>query len=262
MGDCFSKRFPLKQDTLDIKTSALYVSETELKVLYREFVRFTLATDPLGIPEVLEDAELPKEDCTSDPKVWYGDEGDRGTKLLRLQQFLLMPWFNCNPFAPRVYEIFRDNEEGMSFDAFVTMASCLNQDAPPQIKSEVAYRLFDFDGSGNIREEDIRALLEVTTGLRDLWCLAAEATLFQDPVGPKVRPGWPKGSFPTPKFARPDITNEEIPNLREACNSMATRIFASVNVENKLELTAADFSKVLAKVPDMQKRYSVKFTDE
>eukprot|EP01059_Diplonema_ambulator_P033194 TRINITY_DN6822_c0_g1_i1.p1 TRINITY_DN6822_c0_g1~~TRINITY_DN6822_c0_g1_i1.p1 ORF type:complete len:280 (+),score=68.57 TRINITY_DN6822_c0_g1_i1:52-840(+) len=262
MGGCFAKTFPLKQDTMDFKTATLYLTEEELKLLYREYVRFSMATDPLGVPEKMEDEDLPQEECMNDDKVWQGDEGEKGTKLLRMQQFLLMPWFNCNPFAPRIYKAFKDQKDGMTLDAFVVLASCLNPKAPPHIKHLVAYRLFDFDDNGSIREDDIRTLLEITTGLRDLWTTAAEDSLFEDPVGPLVRPGWPKGSFPTPGFPRSVISNEELPNLRQTCFDMAHRIYMSTNIENKTELSLADFSKVLSHVPDLQKRYSVKLMQE
>ncbi|KAJ9450857.1 hypothetical protein DIPPA_14802 [Diplonema papillatum] len=124
MGNC-CEHSAFGPQTLADKEKELYLGANAIKSLYRVFVQYSLATDTMGIPGTIDDKDLPQERHAHDPRVWRGSH-DGGTMLLRQQQFLCMPWFRKNPFAPRVFECFKDAGEYMTFEAFVTLDTSAN----------------------------------------------------------------------------------------------------------------------------------------
>ncbi|KAJ9450858.1 hypothetical protein DIPPA_14804 [Diplonema papillatum] len=262
MGNC-CEHSAFGPQTLADKEKELYLGANAIKSLYRVFVQYSLATDTMGIPGTIDDKDLPQERHAHDPRVWRGSL-DGGTMLLRQQQFLCMPWFRKNPFAPRVFECFKDAGEYMTFEAFVTLASSLSPKTPASIKRYVAFRLFDFDNDGAVRMCDIETMLQVVTGYTDLWSRAAEVSLFEPPAGPLVTPGWPKGSFPQRCIdgAPPlDLIKTEggTASLREACTAISRKVFNTVDVDGCGEIGLAEFENVLNRVPDLQVLYSFHF---
>eukprot|EP01061_Rhynchopus_euleeides_P006024 TRINITY_DN15105_c0_g1_i1.p1 TRINITY_DN15105_c0_g1~~TRINITY_DN15105_c0_g1_i1.p1 ORF type:complete len:281 (+),score=101.62 TRINITY_DN15105_c0_g1_i1:47-844(+) len=263
MGNCFAGAEPLRTDTLMERCTELYLTPEQIRVLYRDFVRHSLASDKAAVPESLYPDELPVERYPHDTKVWHGDVRE-GTKLLRMQQFLLLRWFSDNVMAPRIFSVFQDEADGMSFDAFVVMMSALSPTAPLDVKKMVAFRLLDFDDDGAIGEADIRALIEVETGLLDLWAEASERLAYQAPPGPKVIPGWPKSSFPKSPLVRAEnagikkqLNPSQESTVREVCTDMSARLFSSINLDGATSLTQLEFEKSLNKVADLQKNFSV-----
>ena len=254
----------LRDETLSARSRELYLSATQIRALYQEYVRCSLASDRVAVPDRLEPDELPRERYAHDEAIWFGGSDKDATKLLRMQQFLLLPYFKNNVMAPRLFDVFQDEADGMSFNAFVVMMSALSPTAPVEMKKMVAFRFMDFDNDGAIGKADVRTLLEVTTGLLDLWTDAAERLSFLPPPGPKVVPGWPKSSFPPSPTVSSERAGDKKPLategealLRDICTDMAGRLFASINLDGSDSLTELEFEKSLNKVPDLQKNFSV-----
>lgn len=53
----------------------------------------------------------------------------------------------CNPFADRICHVFSSDQTGdCTFEDFLDMMSVFSDQAPKSVKSEHAFRIFDFDG--------------------------------------------------------------------------------------------------------------------
>merc|ERR1712215_315613 len=60
-----------------------------------------------------------------------------------------------NPFARRLCQVFSRNEGFLVFEEFLDMMSVLSEAAPPKVKAEWAFKVFDYDGDNLLGKEDI-----------------------------------------------------------------------------------------------------------
>merc|ERR1711936_1407143 len=67
------------------------------------------------------------------------------------------------PFARRLCQVFSRNEGFLVFEEFLDMMSVLSEAAPPQVKAEWAFKVFDYDGDNLLGKEDIRKVVQAIT---------------------------------------------------------------------------------------------------
>ncbi|KAG1667032.1 Calcium and integrin-binding protein 1 [Nymphon striatum] len=74
-----------------------------------------------------------------------------------------------NPFKDQICKVFSSKDDGcLSFEDFLDMMSVFSDDAPRLIKTEYAFRIFDFDGDDFIGPDDLKELLARLTGQQKL----------------------------------------------------------------------------------------------
>lgn len=69
-----------------------------------------------------------------------------------------------NPLAKRLCIAFSSDGTGnLNFDEFVDLYHVLSPKASPQVKVEIAFRVYDFDGDGYISDSDLYKLVQTLT---------------------------------------------------------------------------------------------------
>eukprot|EP01062_Namystynia_karyoxenos_P007673 TRINITY_DN12693_c0_g1_i1.p1 TRINITY_DN12693_c0_g1~~TRINITY_DN12693_c0_g1_i1.p1 ORF type:complete len:314 (+),score=107.84 TRINITY_DN12693_c0_g1_i1:73-942(+) len=284
------KSLPLSEESLLSKDRHLFLQRSDVLELYRLFHTYSNATqqDEEGdIDNLHDDSPLPDEHVLGYEAVWKGnDPSGRGTKQMTVEQFLSLPPLRTNPFAPRLFRIFHDQQH--------------SHRAPFEIKSIVAFRVYDHNDDGTITREDLKSTIRVLTGSRDLWDEARERRESKaEPSGPNVV-RW-VGTFPqrwgdnqelkekceaglgTSKNKRKQAEQAEqskedverpqsaeakaravehaaqLFTMEDATVKIAEKAFLSVDVDETDEITEQEFEKVVDKVPDFKIKFSVSF---
>uniref|UniRef100_T1IL49 Sister chromatid cohesion protein DCC1 n=1 Tax=Strigamia maritima TaxID=126957 RepID=T1IL49_STRMM len=81
-----------------------------------------------------------------------------------IRRVMEIPELKVNPFRDRICAVFSStNDETMSFEDFLDMMSVFSENAPKTVKTEYAFRVFDFDDDDMIGREDINNLLRRLT---------------------------------------------------------------------------------------------------
>ena len=89
---------------------------------------------------------------------------DRNVSLNR-DIMLGMAELKTNPFKDRIVDLFSSSKDGnMTFEDFLDMASVFSINAPKSVKTEYAFRMYDFDGDDMISFDDIKELINRLTG--------------------------------------------------------------------------------------------------
>jgi len=71
-----------------------------------------------------------------------------------------LPELRVNPFKDRMCSVFSStNDRTMSFEDFLDMMSVFSESAPRNVKTEYAFRIYDFDEDDMIGREDLNELL-------------------------------------------------------------------------------------------------------
>merc|ERR1711942_16446 len=68
-----------------------------------------------------------------------------------------------NPFALRICQVFAQNNDFLLFEEFLDMMSVLSEAAPPQVKAEWAFKVFDYDEDNLLGHSDVRKVVEAIT---------------------------------------------------------------------------------------------------
>ncbi|XP_067139553.1 calcium and integrin-binding family member 4-like isoform X2 [Centruroides vittatus] len=79
---------------------------------------------------------------------------------LPIETVMKLSELNVNPFKDRLCKVFSsENDDKMSFEDFLDMMSVLSNRACKSIKTEYAFRIYDFDGDDMINKQDLRELI-------------------------------------------------------------------------------------------------------
>jgi calcium and integrin-binding protein 1 len=70
----------------------------------------------------------------------------------------------CKSFDLFTVQVFSDNQNDMSFEDFLDMASVFSEGATRDVKSSYAFRMYDFDDDGYLGEDDLRATVRFLIG--------------------------------------------------------------------------------------------------
>lgn len=80
--------------------------------------------------------------------------------VLSKEELLNLPELAANPFKERLLDVFSDNGDGnMNFEQFLDMMSQLSSKAPLETKIDFAFKIYDFNGDGQICEKDLEQVL-------------------------------------------------------------------------------------------------------
>lgn len=87
-------------------------------------------------------------------------------KRVKMAKVIAQSEFRNNPFRERLCYCFTsidesdaDNYGDLTFDEFVDLYNVMHVRAPKDIKMQTAFRLYDFDGDGYLKQCDLEALL-------------------------------------------------------------------------------------------------------
>jgi len=77
-----------------------------------------------------------------------------------------MPELKENPFGERIVRVFSsDPEKGdMTFNDFLDMFSVFSEAAAKEIKAEYAFKIYDFDGDGELGRQDLLTTARTLSG--------------------------------------------------------------------------------------------------
>ncbi|XP_033750002.1 calcium and integrin-binding protein 1-like [Pecten maximus] len=86
----------------------------------------------------------------------YPDAVDRDRNA-KISEDLVMslPELKMNPFKDRIVKVFSSEEGGLSFEDFLDMMSVFSEKAPKEIKTQYAFKIYDFDDDDAISREDL-----------------------------------------------------------------------------------------------------------
>ncbi|NXP53658.1 CIB1 protein, partial [Heliornis fulica] len=82
-------------------------------------------------------------------------------------QILTLPELRANPFQHRICHVFSTSglgDDSMSFEDFLDMLSVFSDSATFEVKSNYAFRIFDFDDDGTLSRQDLEKLVNCLTG--------------------------------------------------------------------------------------------------
>ena len=243
-----SNRKPLLPETLETKSRSLFLSKDAVLKAYKLFVKVSTSNCEEQI-RIKRNVDLPEEKVPNDPDIWKGGSTNR----MRLEQFLTMKCFRANVLSPRIFSLFQEGDGGMSFESFLVLVSSLSQKAPFEIKSLLAFSVFDFDNDGIITNEDLRMVLNIFSGNTDLW---NEAKLHQiSDERFDLTNVW-SDNFPV----RHSNQNNE-PNIRNTKitvpETFPQRVFSAIDFDGSMELTDSDFEAILSRIPDFITKFTI-----
>ncbi|XP_072027235.1 calcium and integrin-binding family member 2-like [Amphiura filiformis] len=80
-----------------------------------------------------------------------------------------LPELKVNPFKDRICKVFSSQGDGsLSFEDFLDMMSVFSDAAPKSVKSEYAFRIYDFDEDDFVSSGDLREVINRLTGEQQL----------------------------------------------------------------------------------------------
>ena len=84
---------------------------------------------------------------------------------LPLEQIVEMPELRVNPFRHRLCRAFSPRDDGsLTFEDFLDMMSVMSDRAPKSLKTEYAFRVYDFDEDDMIGAQDIAKIVDHLLG--------------------------------------------------------------------------------------------------
>ncbi|KAF8794525.1 Calcium and integrin-binding family member 2 like protein [Argiope bruennichi] len=102
--------------------------------------------------------KLYKEFCSFHP-----DMQNPKNPVLPQSFLLLMPELKVNPFLDRIIKVFCSQLHHITFEDFLDMMSIFCEEAPIDVKTSYAFRIYDFDDDDMFSREDIQELLSRLT---------------------------------------------------------------------------------------------------
>ncbi|CAL1277836.1 unnamed protein product [Larinioides sclopetarius] len=79
--------------------------------------------------------------------------------VLPQSYLFLMPELTVNPFLDRIIKVFCSQMQDITFEDFLDMMSVFCEEAPIDVKTSYAFRIYDFDDDDMISREDVLELL-------------------------------------------------------------------------------------------------------
>jgi len=147
---------------------------------------------------------------------------------LPMELIVDMPELRVNPFRHRLCRAFSPRDDGsLTFEDFLDMMSVMSDRAPKSLKTEYAFRVYDFDGDDMIGAEDISRIV-------DHLLLGNDAEAVQDAdVG---------GGGLTPEEKRVVIKT----------------VIDEADLDDDRKLSFAEFEHVISKAPDFMTSFRIR----
>lgn len=210
-----------RREDLEVYEACTCLSSAEVLELYEKF------TDLGGQKEQDEESENfargPGAALQVSQDVETGAEQKKGVKV-KMAKVIDQPELRNNPFRERLCQIFtseprtsKDTYGDLSFDEFVDLYNCMSPRASKEVKTQTAFRLYDFDGNGYLTREDIADLLKLIA---------------------------------TMKNAKVLLTDDEIKDIVD-------RVMRDCDIDGNNRLSYAEFAKVLGRIPDFVSKFRI-----
>ena len=104
-------------------------------------------------------------DVASDDDAKNRIAASKAEATLPLDAVVEMPELRVNPFRYRLCHAFSPRDDGsLTFEDFLDMMSVMSDRAPMSLKTEYAFRVYDFDGVDMIGSRDIRRIVDHLLG--------------------------------------------------------------------------------------------------
>ena len=144
------------------------LSGAEVLELYEKFVDMGGIREKQSATEKIvrgAGADLRVSSMPADAETGGGPAGGIGLKVKK-EKVIAQSELRNNPFKHRLCEIFSSEPAGsaaygdLSFDEYVDLYNVMSPRASKEVKTQTAFRLYDFDGNGYLTPEDIALLLK------------------------------------------------------------------------------------------------------
>merc|ERR1712183_438641 len=139
MGGNSSK---LTKQEVDTYKQLTYLTEKDIMACYKRFSR------------LMDEETMSAVSSINDPRCW----AEAAQVVERTSEL------KVNPFASRLCEVFAARPGRVTFEEFLDLMSVLSEAAPPAVKAEWAFKMFDMDGDGLLGRADIGETVRLLTG--------------------------------------------------------------------------------------------------
>ncbi|XP_019868910.1 calcium and integrin-binding protein 1 [Aethina tumida] len=75
----------------------------------------------------------------------------------------IFPQLKVNPFRDRIFKVFADNENSMSFENILDLCSVMSENCPEKVKAAWGFKIFDFDEDNEIGKDDLKNIIHLLT---------------------------------------------------------------------------------------------------
>lgn len=214
-----------RREDLEVYEACTCLSGAEVLELYEKFVDLGGIREKDSATEKIvrgAGADLRVSSMPADAETGGGPTGGTGRKIKK-ESVIGQSEFRNNPFKHRLCEIFSSEPAGsatygdLSFDEFVDLYNVMSPRASKEVKSQTAFRLYDFDANGYLTPEDIALLLK---------------TIATTPKKKEL------------------LTESEIKDIVE-------RVMRDCDIDGNSRLSYAEFSKVLGRIPDFETKFRI-----
>ena len=155
------------REELDVYEACTCLSGAEILELHQKFsdlggVRAVDAADEKVLRGKGADLRLSAPDVESQSTSTSGGGG--AGKPVTKDAFCGQYEFRNNPFKERLCQIFSSKGDGsLTFDEFVDLYHCMSPRAAKKDKIMTAFRMYDFDGDGYLKKEDIKMIVDAVS---------------------------------------------------------------------------------------------------
>jgi len=168
----------------------------------------------------------------------------KAEETLPLELIVGMPELRVNPFRRRLCRAFSPRDDGsLTFEDFLDMMSVMSDRAPKSLKTEYAFRVYDFDEDDMIGARDIATIVDHLLG-DDGAPETVVATEYEESEGSSV----------TPRVldnAGSDLTQEEK-------RLVVKTVIDEADLDDDRKLSFAEFEHVISKAPDFMTSFRIR----
>jgi Ca2+-binding EF-hand superfamily protein len=182
-------------------------------------------------------------------EIWSSYDANNDGKMSK-EEFLDIPEIKANPLKEGLYQLLDlassgagDQEEEVTFNAFVVLLSVMSLDGPLDKKMLYAFRLIDTGDDGRIDEQDLYEYLKVITRFDPSVEADKQDLLVRQAVGNTIAESASNGLF---------ITLEDFQKSMFVCDDFAQRF--TLNLKKKRLTKKSDKYKVQESGEEMRSR--------
>jgi len=211
-----------RREDLTVYESCTCLSGAEIIELYEKFV------DLGGVRDIVDNAEKVIRGAGADLKVSATGDAEAGTggtagRKVTKAAVCKQSELRNNPFKERLCEIFSSEPMGsetwgdLSFDEFVDIYNVMSPRATKEVKTQTAFRIYDYDANGYLTADDIAQLLK---------------SIATTPKGKML------------------LEPQEIKDIVE-------RVMRDCDIDGNNRLSYAEFSKVVGRIPEFEIKFRI-----
>ena len=200
----------LSRAELDELEACTCLSEAEIVGVFAKFRELGGQHAPLLDSHLLEDVD---DEAQKQPT-------RRREKRVAAEDIVKLSEFELNPLAEQLCKTFSSDGSGaLSFEDLLDLYNVLSPKAPRELKTQAAFRIYDYDGDGFLNEDDLHKLLKALSH------------------GPGLEES-------------ETLSDEDI-------ESLVHRVMAAGDVDRNNRLNYSEFRKIMNRIPDFPARFRV-----